>query len=213
MKIKEIDRSDLFCIIVVDFSELLIVFDVSFDLRFKENKLVKNDFYIWFYVGYFVRLLDGEIVGIICIIDIELRVLIRDDFLLFKDLVEIVEDEFRIINEVIIDFLIGICNWCFFVLMMDELLRKVKKKKKIFCVLIIDFDNFKLINDNFGYLEGNEVFCNFVDMLEDFSSLKSVVVRLGGDEFGVLLFELIYKEVEEFFYKLRVGIISYNFNF
>ncbi|MGK3430139.1 GGDEF domain-containing protein, partial [Klebsiella pneumoniae] len=32
--------------------------------------------------------------------------------------------------------------------------------------MIIDLDNFKPINDNFGHSEGNEVLCNFADMLE-----------------------------------------------
>lgn len=50
--------------------------------------------------------------------------------------------------------------------MTDEWLRKAKKKKKTFCVLIINLDNFKPINDNFGHSEGNEVLCNFADMLE-----------------------------------------------
>ncbi len=126
-------------------------------------------------------------------------------------LAEIVEDEFRIINEATTDPLTGICNWRSFALMTDESLRKAKKKKT-FCVLIIDLDNFKPINDNFGHSEGNEVLCNFADMLEDLSSSKSVVARLGGDEFGVLLPESTYKEAEEFLHKLRAGITSYNLN-
>lgn len=186
--------------------------DASLDPRFKENKLVKNDPYIRFYAGHPVRLPDGEIAGTICIIDTEPRVLTRDDFLLLKDLAEIVEDEFRIINEATTDPLTGICNRRSFALMTDESLRKAKKKKKTFCVLIIDLDNFKLINDNFGHSEGNEVLCNFADMLEDLSSSKSVVARLGGDEFGVLLPESTYKEAEEFLHKLRAGITSYNLN-
>ncbi len=104
--------------------------DASLDQRFKENKLVKNDPYIRFYAGHPVRLPDGEIAGTICIIDTEPRVLTRDDFLLLKDLAEIVEDEFRIINEATTDPLTGICNRRSFALMTDESLRKAKKKKK-----------------------------------------------------------------------------------
>ena len=198
LKIKETDRSDSFCTIAVDLSEPLIVPDASLDPRFKENKLVKNDPYIRFYAGHPVKLSDGEIAGTICIIDTEPRVLTRDDFLLLKDLAEIVEDEFRIINEATTDPLTGICNRRSFALMTDESLRKAKKKKKTFCVLIIDLDNFKPINDNFGHSEGNEVLCNFADMLEDLSSSKSVVAT--------------YKEAEEFLHKLRAGITSYNLN-
>ena len=128
LKIKETDRSDSFCTIAVDLSEPLIVPDASLDPRFKENKLVKNDPYIRFYAGHPVRLPDGEIAGTICIIDTEPRVLTRDDFLLLKDLAEIVEDEFRIINEATTDPLTGICNRRSFALMTDESLRKAKKK-------------------------------------------------------------------------------------
>lgn len=133
LKIKETDRSDSFCTIAVDLSEPLIVPDATLDPRFKENKLVKNDPYIRFYAGHPVRLPDGEIAGTICIIDTEPRVLTRDDFLLLKDLAEIVEDEFRIINEATTDPLTGICNRRSFALMTDESLRKAKKRKNILC--------------------------------------------------------------------------------
>lgn len=55
-------------------------------------------------------------------------------------------------------------------------------------LLIIDLDNFKLINDKFGHPAGDEVLKKFAEMLEEFFNRnKDIVARVGGDEFAVFV--------------------------
>jgi diguanylate cyclase (GGDEF)-like protein len=55
-------------------------------------------------------------------------------------------------------------------------------------LLILDMDNFKLINDNLGHPVGDEVLVKFARLLEDFFNRKrDVVARIGGDEFVVFM--------------------------
>lgn len=53
--------------------------------------------------------------------------------------------------------------------------------------LMIDVDNFKRINDNFGHAAGDVVLQNVAVVLRAFVGEKGYVARYGGDEFCVLL--------------------------
>ena len=54
-------------------------------------------------------------------------------------------------------------------------------------LLVIDIDNFKSFNDDFGHLLGDAVLKEVVDVLNATARQMDVVARLGGDEFAVLL--------------------------
>jgi len=54
-------------------------------------------------------------------------------------------------------------------------------------LLMIDLDNFKAINDNYGHQEGDRVLNMFADTLREFSSQEDVICRIGGDEFVAFL--------------------------
>ena len=53
--------------------------------------------------------------------------------------------------------------------------------------LLLDIDNFKKVNDNFGHIIGDTVLVKYAEVLNDFFSTNSVVCRFGGDEFAVFL--------------------------
>jgi diguanylate cyclase (GGDEF)-like protein len=55
-----------------------------------------------------------------------------------------------------------------------------------FAVAIIDIDNMKEINDNFGHHKGDEVLQRVARALREGVRQTDVVARLGGDEFGVI---------------------------
>ncbi len=50
------------------------------------------------------------------------------------------------------------------------------------CIMIIDLDNFKSINEKYGHLAGDYVLKLVADVLKDVSE-QDIVCRLGGDEF------------------------------
>ena len=51
----------------------------------------------------------------------------------------------------------------------------------------IDLDGFKQVNDRFGHSVGDELLCAVADGLSDLASDSDLAVRIGGDEFLVLL--------------------------
>ncbi len=55
------------------------------------------------------------------------------------------------------------------------------------CLVYIDLDDFKPINDRFGHALGDELLVNLCRMLESCMRMGDHLARLGGDEFAVLL--------------------------
>lgn len=53
-------------------------------------------------------------------------------------------------------------------------------------VLLVDFDNFKKMNDNYGHLFGDEVLKKFGNLIKDIIRKEDIVCRFGGDEFVLL---------------------------
>ncbi len=53
--------------------------------------------------------------------------------------------------------------------------------------MLLDMDNFKLVNDNFGHLMGDNVLVAFAKTLRECAGTDNSVCRIGGDEFVVFL--------------------------
>ena len=56
-----------------------------------------------------------------------------------------------------------------------------------FCVLMIDLNRFKLINDRYGHLSGDEILKQFSQELRSQFRYPDVIARWGGDEFVAVL--------------------------
>jgi len=61
-------------------------------------------------------------------------------------------------------------------------------------LLYMDMDNFKVVNDRYGHVIGDEVLYKTARAIEEIYQ-GSVIARLGGDEFAVLIPKKIEKDV------------------
>ena len=71
----------------------------------------------------------------------------------------------------------------------DEVKNALKNKKPgdVSVLMILDFDNFKHVNDNYGHQIGDEVLKAFGMILERAFRTKDIIGRVGGDEFMVFM--------------------------
>jgi diguanylate cyclase (GGDEF)-like protein len=60
------------------------------------------------------------------------------------------------------------------------------RRSGAFAVLFLDLDNFKLINDTFGHLIGDELLKQLAQRLRDCVREVDTLARLGGDEFAIV---------------------------
>jgi diguanylate cyclase (GGDEF)-like protein len=56
-----------------------------------------------------------------------------------------------------------------------------------FCVVILDLDQFKLVNDKYGHVAGDDLLKKFAQELRTSVRVEDLVGRWGGDEFMVVL--------------------------
>ena len=78
-------------------------------------------------------------------------------------------------------------------------------------LLIIDMDNFKLVNDQLGHPVGDKVLQDFSCLLESyFNRNKDMVSRLGGDEFAVFIGRNISSAEAEAMLTKFIGLVHQN---
>jgi diguanylate cyclase (GGDEF)-like protein len=71
--------------------------------------------------------------------------------------------------------------------MMSYEIKRAAKHEYPFALMVIDCDNFKPINDNFGHAFGDKFLQTVANILEDEKRDEDIVARYGGDEFTIIL--------------------------
>ncbi len=80
-----------------------------------------------------------------------------------------------------------------------------------YSLILIDLDNFKLINDQYGHDVGDQVLIRFARILNDFTRKSDLVARWGGEEFLIVCDNTDLKEASGIAEKLRLLTSSEQF--
>lgn len=88
------------------------------------------------------------------------------------------------------DFLLDIANRRGFARELDRSLAYIKRYHATGALILLDVDRLKPINDAFGHAAGDQVLKAVAGALIKQVRSSDVVGRLGGDEFGILLWNL-----------------------
>jgi diguanylate cyclase (GGDEF)-like protein len=70
---------------------------------------------------------------------------------------------------------------------METYINRRIEDEKTFCLVIVDIDDFKRVNDEFGHPAGDELLQQFATELKSSFRSGDVVARWGGDEFLIFL--------------------------
>ena len=65
----------------------------------------------------------------------------------------------------------------------EEAVNELLEEDSSGALLMIDMDNFKAINDNYGHIAGDRVLVMFADTMREFCTEEDILCRIGGDEF------------------------------
>ena len=93
------------------------------------------------------------------------------------------QNEKSLLKKAEYDALTGILNRRAF----DQVCHTSSEKKQPVALLLIDMDNFKYINDNYGHAGGDTALKELARLLTETFRTDDYVARIGGDEFAAIL--------------------------
>ena len=86
---------------------------------------------------------------------------------------------------------------------MEMATSRYDKDEETFALLLIDLDNFKLVNDKFGHDVGDDVLKHFSQVCSNVIRNIDTFGRYGGEEFLILLENADLNAIELLFHRLR----------
>ena len=106
--------------------------------------------------------------------------------------------------------LTGLNNRRGFMILATGLLKFARRADYPVCLLYIDLDSLKYINDTFGHAGGDAAITHFARILTDTFRDSDVIGRLGGDEFVVLMIDATESDLANMQARLQSNVDIYN---
>lgn len=103
------------------------------------------------------------------------------------------------------DVLTGVSNR----LALDEYIGVLESQPETLsqtCVIVVDIDNFKFVNDQYGHIVGDQVIVMIADQLKQHVRSSDLIVRYGGDEFLVVIENIQMDVAKAIAESIRLGI-------
>ena len=108
-----------------------------------------------------------------------------------QDITDRKRAEEQLLHDAFHDGLTGLPNRAWFIEQLQIALNRTKRHPdRLFAVLFLDLDRFKIINDSIGHMCGDQLLIAIARRLQACLRPEDIVARLGGDEFTVLLSDL-----------------------
>ncbi len=106
----------------------------------------------------------------------------------------------------ITDSLTGLYNRRYFYLILDNEIERAKRYRSPLSLIMMDIDHFKLVNDKFGHLAGDEVLQSVSEISKKILRQIDNMFRFGGEEFMIILPETIQEEAMNVAERIRSAI-------
>jgi len=177
-----------FCAEVVDTGLAMTVSDAAAHPVYSQNPMVLGGV-IGSYAG--VPLVDnGMVLGSVAIFDHQARVF-------SADLLDILRHQGKLAGSVLalrrsarMDALTGLPNRALYGDRLAGALARLERGGGMVCVMYLDIDDFKIINDTFGHGGGDDILVELGKRLTSVLRPTDTVARFGGDEFVILCEDL-----------------------
>lgn len=208
---RETSREISFCGHAILQDDLFVVPDAAGDPRFFDNPLVSGEPRIRFYAGRVLRNAEGFAMGTLCLIDRVPREFPPDDREALRDLgawaeLAMVTRELGAVQRQmlaeldaartasLVDPMLNVWNRRAIDDMLQRELSLSIREGSPLCLLMIDFDHFKSVNDRFGHPVGDAVLREGARRIRSALRGYDVLGRFGGEEFIVLLPQTAFQD-------------------
>ena len=111
----------------------------------------------------------------------------------------------------ITDSLTELYNQRHFYFRLNDEIKRAKRQKTSMAIMLMDLNDFKIYNDNYGHLAGDEVLREAGDIIRN--SIRDGVdsgYRYGGDEFAVILIDADLENAKEVGNRIEAAFLKRN---
>ncbi len=185
--VAETPRSVSFCTHAIRQSAPFLIDDARLDARFADNPYVTGDPNVRSYAGIPLLTPDGYNVGVLCAIDDKVRTFSPSEVDILANFARIVMNELQLRHIAERDQLTGALTRRGFIEKAEQELARFRRYHRPCCLALVDIDHFKTVNDTYGHPAGDAVLREMVASVVGASRPVDLLGRLGGEEFAVLL--------------------------
>lgn len=199
--VSETPRNIAFCAHAINHDELMLVEDARQHPDFHDHPAVVGEPNVRFYAGQPIQY-QGELVGTLCLVGYKPGSLDEEQKDTLRSLANWVGNELAVealsaeqiqlledLNEARRDSLIDPLTRTWNRKGMDVLLQRelaaAQRMNAPVCLMLVDVDYYKQVNDHHGHVAGDEVLREVAQRLRSSVRPQDVVARYGGDEFLV----------------------------
>lgn len=202
----ETARDISFCTHTIQLNEPLIIRDSHLDPRFANSPLVLGDPFIRFYIGAPLNTPAGYNIGALCAMDTVPHDPTVEQIKLLQDLGRLVVDELELRKLACLDPLTGVLTKRGLEKAMNRLIAKLDNAEA--CVVMMDVDHFKSVNDTHGHGAGDRVIQSAVEACRASVRPQDIVARVGGEEFAIILPGMALSEGLKAAERMRQGVAA-----
>ncbi len=109
------------------------------------------------------------------------------------------------------DSLSGALNRHSLDILLAQTIRQAERKNQAFSGILLDLDHFKVVNDKYGHLVGDQVIKDAVDLLRAQLRESDVLCRWGGEEFLIVLPECSLESARQIAEQIRTKFMQHEF--
>lgn len=117
------------------------------------------------------------------------------------------KNRIRLRNEieqaVIVDELTSLYNRKYMNTQLMQHISQYNRNKTPFSIVLLDLDHFKLVNDTYGHLMGDDVLRKFATLVNESKRENDIICRYGGEEFIVILPNTSKEQAYHFLNRLK----------
>ncbi len=194
---RETPRQMAFCAHAICSEKTLVVPDARQDPRFCTNPLVTGPPAIRFYAGAVLQSPEGHNLGTLCVIDQAPRQLSRFQEETLQDLAQLVLRELELRRLTTFCPTSGALRRDVFLSLARRELHRGADREAGLGLLLLDLDNFELINHNWGMSAGDRVLHDVAALCQASLRPSELLGRYGSDSFALLLLGLDADEARQ----------------
>ena len=98
-------------------------------------------------------------------------------------------------------------------LKLAEVIASQRREKYTMCLVLIDLDNFKEVNDDHGHAVGDQILVSICELITQHTRVLDTLYRYGGDEFIIMPLNMNIKTTKRLAEKIRCIIEQHEFTY